>query len=102
MTKLIRRVQAWFEGKDWLTWVSHVFMATFLGLAATVVVMLPETPLHKGILLGVLGYWWREAEQVWNQYRTEGMDAVLAHAGDHFMDLASPFAAYVIWRSFGG
>ena len=82
-------VFGWFTAKDWRTWLSHVLMAAVLGLAAWAVV--PCAPWSAALLLGVLAYWWREGEQVWEEYRTHGLDAVHAHALDHFGDIAVPF-----------
>jgi hypothetical protein len=83
------KVFAWWTAKDWRTWLSHVGMAAALGLAAWMVV--PCAPWYAAYMLGVLAYWWREAEQVWEEYRTHGLDAVHAHALDHFGDIAVPF-----------
>jgi hypothetical protein len=92
----MNKVIGWFLAKDWRTWLSHVLMAAALGLVA---VPLFDVALEKGLLIGVCAYWWREAEQVFEQYRTDGMAAVHAHALDHCLDAAAPFLAFVLWAA---
>ena len=92
----MNRLYSWVLGKDWYTWVSHVLMAAVLG---TLAAFLFDVPLAKGLLLGCALYWWREAEQVWEEYRAHGMAAVHAHALDHLLDAGAPFIAFVVWAA---
>jgi hypothetical protein len=85
---------SWFHAKDWRTWVSHILMAAVLGTVAT---FLFDVPVEKGMLMGVLAYWWREAEQVFEEARKQGMDVVHSHALDHMLDAAAPFVALILW-----
>lgn len=94
---MIAKLQAFVESKDWMTWVSHVVMAGVLGAVAT---LLFEVPLVNGMLMGCLAYWWREAEQVWDQGRREGWDVVQAHALDHMMDFGLPFLVFAAVFAF--
>ena len=89
----VAAMQAWVEAKDWRTWVSHVLMALVL---AGAVFALTGVSWPMAAYIGVLGYWWREVEQIWDQWRHEGRAAVEAHAVDHFMDLAAPMVGVAL------
>lgn len=85
----MNKIYSWFTAKDWLTWLGHCLMATVLALVVRSTVT--EASWSDALLLGVLSYWYREGEQVFEQWRQSGWPAVKASAVDHTLDAVAPF-----------